>query len=78
MKDTLTHLGIDAWLQDPAEARLALSPPVVNGNQITAIIEVENQKVSITGAQKAAPHVGSELLPQLVQESGRSTPQRMV
>ncbi|KAJ6606290.1 hypothetical protein DFH09DRAFT_5116 [Mycena vulgaris] len=42
--DTLTHLGIDAWLQDPKGARLALSPAVVNGNLITTVIEVENPK----------------------------------
>ncbi|KAJ7671005.1 hypothetical protein B0H17DRAFT_1141652 [Mycena rosella] len=45
MTDILTHLDIDAWLQDPKGTRLALSPPVVNGNQITTTIKVENPKV---------------------------------
>ncbi|KAJ7771462.1 hypothetical protein B0H16DRAFT_1881099 [Mycena metata] len=42
---TLSHRGIDAWLQDPNGARLTFPrAAVVQGNIITAVIEVEDPK----------------------------------
>ncbi|KAJ7084790.1 hypothetical protein B0H15DRAFT_381156 [Mycena belliarum] len=43
--DTLSHLGIDAWLQDPEGNHLALPPASVHGNRITTTIEVEKPQV---------------------------------
>ncbi|KAF7353779.1 hypothetical protein MVEN_01063400 [Mycena venus] len=42
--NTLSHHGIDAWLQDNKGRRFTFGPPVVDGNQITAVIELENRK----------------------------------
>ncbi|KAF7359151.1 hypothetical protein MSAN_01256700 [Mycena sanguinolenta] len=50
MLDTLSHLGIDAWLQSSEGTKFKFTnPPVVEGNQITAVIEVKR-------AQKYAVH----------------------
>ncbi|KAJ7042073.1 hypothetical protein C8F04DRAFT_1390913 [Mycena alexandri] len=43
--NTLSHRGVDAWLQDPNGTRLVFPrAAVVQGNIITAVIEVENPK----------------------------------
>ncbi|KAJ6546848.1 hypothetical protein B0H19DRAFT_1162758 [Mycena capillaripes] len=42
--DTLSHHGIDAWLQDPKGNRFPLGPPIVDGNKITTVIELDNPK----------------------------------
>ncbi|KAJ7684453.1 hypothetical protein DFH06DRAFT_1462784 [Mycena polygramma] len=42
--DTLSLRGIDAYLQDPKGKRFPLGKPKVNGNMITAAIEVENPR----------------------------------
>jgi hypothetical protein len=44
--NTLSFRGIDAWLQDRNGTRIDLEPAVQAGNQITAVVKVENaQKV---------------------------------
>ncbi|KAJ7042078.1 hypothetical protein C8F04DRAFT_1078224 [Mycena alexandri] len=43
--NTLSHRGMDAWLQSPDETRLQFSgPALVEDNTITVVIEVENPK----------------------------------
>ncbi|KAJ6497108.1 hypothetical protein C8R47DRAFT_1113868 [Mycena vitilis] len=56
--DTLSHLGIDACLQDPKGKRFPLGEPSVKGNTITAVIEVENPR-SYSMEWRAGPNAGA-------------------
>lgn len=42
-KYTLSHLGIDAWLERQDGSRFPLGPTAVEGNQATAVIEARRQ-----------------------------------
>jgi hypothetical protein len=55
--DALSHLGIDAWLEDPDGMRLPLGPAVIDlkGVRVSAKVQVENPKVRRRPEVKSGP-----------------------
>ncbi|KAF8191562.1 hypothetical protein K438DRAFT_2139027 [Mycena galopus ATCC 62051] len=77
--DTLSHRGIDAWLQDSEGRKFKLGPPAVEGNQITTVIKmgvyqvrvVQDWSTSAKRPNRSIPWNGvTKALPLVVQGKG--------